>query len=254
MVSPGIPPCSRPCPSGTPQRIMVGSSTTPRRPATTCLHAWLHPAGVSQVSYPIHPHRAATPATNQLLTPNRSLMAVMRLRTVEDQRPRGSHNDLIGGAPAARARTAVGVHIEHLFVTRSSAPFPPRGLSARGRPRQGRLEAPLCGRALPGPGPGCPLARDGSGAGKAAGASVPAGAVGCVAGPGVACPKSRCAGCKPAALDPEWCPGCPPGLWAVMAAARRASAWRQAKMASLICRFRRRKASLPVLPWARFLS
>src|SRR5215831_10260214 len=69
----------------------------------------------------------------------------------------------------------ISAHNDHLFVTRSSAPFPPRGLSARGLPRQGRLEAPLRGRALPGPGPGCSLARAGSGAGKAAGASVPAG-------------------------------------------------------------------------------
>jgi len=30
-------------------------------------------------------------------------------------------------------------------------------------------------------------------------------------GPGVACPKSRPAGCKPAALEQESFPGCPPG-------------------------------------------
>src|SRR5215471_8823201 len=45
-----------------------------------------------------------------------------------------------------------------------------------------------------------------------------------VAGPGVACPKCRCAGCEPAALDAEWFPGCPPGLLAHALAARRASA------------------------------
>jgi hypothetical protein len=57
-----------------------------------------------------------------------------------------------------------------------------------------------------------------------------------VAGPGVACPKSRCPECEPAALDLEWFPGCPPGLFAAAAVARRASACRQAKIASLICR------------------
>jgi hypothetical protein len=75
-----------------------------------------------------------------------------------------------------------------------------------------------------------------------------------VAGPGVACPKSRRAGCEPAALDAEWFPGCPPGLFGPAAAARRASACRQAKIASLICRFSARSASLPVLPSASFLS
>jgi len=73
-----------------------------------------------------------------------------------------------------------------------------------------------------------------------------------LAGPGVACPKCRWSGCEPAALDAEWFPGCPPGLLAV--AARRASACRQAKMASLIWRFRQRRASLPVFPSASFLS
>src|SRR5215831_7283668 len=33
-------------------------------------------------------------------------------------------------------------------------------------------------------------------------------------GPGVACPKSRCLGCEPAALESESFPGCPPGPWA----------------------------------------
>ena len=32
-----------------------------------------------------------------------------------------------------------------------------------------------------------------------------------VAGPGVACPKSWCSGCEPAALESESFPGCPPG-------------------------------------------
>ena len=46
-----------------------------------------------------------------------------------------------------------------------------------------------------------------------------------VAGPGVAWPKSRCAGCEPAALESESFPGCPPGpLVLAAAAARRASA------------------------------
>jgi len=48
------------------------------------------------------------------------------------------------------------------------------------------------------------------------------------AGPGVACPKSRSSGCEPAALETEPFPGCPPGL---LAAARRVSACRRAKMA-----------------------
>ena len=42
-------------------------------------------------------------------------------------------------------------------------------------------------------------------------------------GPGVAWPKSRPAGCKPAALATESFPGCPPGPAAL--AARRASAF-----------------------------
>ena len=45
-----------------------------------------------------------------------------------------------------------------------------------------------------------------------------------VAGPGVACPKSRCAGCELAALETEWFPGCPPGPLELAAAACRASA------------------------------
>ena len=32
-----------------------------------------------------------------------------------------------------------------------------------------------------------------------------------VAGPGVACPKSRCWGCEPVALESESSPRCPPG-------------------------------------------
>ena len=47
-----------------------------------------------------------------------------------------------------------------------------------------------------------------------------------VAGPGVACPKSRCSGCEPAAPDAESFPGCPPGPAAVLVVlVRRASAW-----------------------------
>ena len=41
-----------------------------------------------------------------------------------------------------------------------------------------------------------------------------------VPGPGVACPKSRCLGCEPAALATESFPGCPPGPWALRTAAR----------------------------------
>ena len=61
-------------------------------------------------------------------------------------------------------------------------------------------------------------------------------------------------GCEPAALETKWFPGCPAGLIAVGVAVRRASAWGRAKMASLMWRFRERKASLPGLPSARFLS
>src|SRR6266566_6882120 len=70
---------------------------------------------------------------------------------------------------------------------------------------------------------------------------------------GVACPKSRCPGCNPAAQATESFPGCPPGPPA-RTAARRASACRQAKMALLTCRFNARRASLGVLPPASFLS
>src|SRR5215470_20365241 len=70
-------------------------------------------------------------------------------------------------------------------------------------------------------------------------------------GPGVAWPKSRCLGCEPAALATESFPGCPPGPLPLAApAARRASAWRRAKMALLIRRLRARSASLGVLPSA----
>src|ERR1039457_6949122 len=40
-------------------------------------------------------------------------------------------------------------------------------------------------------------------------------------GPGVAWPKSRCAGCNPAALAAESFPGCPPGPPVLAAAAAR---------------------------------
>ena len=60
-----------------------------------------------------------------------------------------------------------------------------------------------------------------------------------VAGSGVAGPKSRCAGCEPAARATESLPGCPPGPSILVAAAvRRESAWRRAKMASLTRRLR----------------
>ena len=64
----------------------------------------------------------------------------------------------------------------------------------------------------------------------------------------------RRAGCEPAALDVESFPGCPPGPVARPLAACRASAWRRAKMASLILRLRDRSASLCVFPSASFLS
>jgi hypothetical protein len=72
-------------------------------------------------------------------------------------------------------------------------------------------------------------------------------------GPGVACPKSRCRGCEPAAPAAEPFPRCPPGSPA-RAAARRASACRHAKIALLTCRFSDRRASSGVLPPASFLS
>jgi hypothetical protein len=74
-------------------------------------------------------------------------------------------------------------------------------------------------------------------------------------GPGVAWPKSRCAGCEPAALATESFPVCPPGPFTLGAAVPcRASAWRRAKMASLILHLRDRSASLCVLPSASFRS
>src|SRR5690348_13142091 len=58
-------------------------------------------------------------------------------------------------------------------------------------------------------------------------------------GPGVAWPKSWRPGCEPAALATESFPVCPPGpLTLAATAGRRVSAWRRAKMASLIWRFR----------------
>ena len=85
------------------------------------------------------------------------------------------------------------------------------------------------------------------------GAWLGASVVGWWPGPGVACPKSRLLGCDPAALAAESFPYCPPGslTWAC---ARRASARRRVKTASLTCRLRERRASLWVLPSASFLS
>jgi hypothetical protein len=81
------------------------------------------------------------------------------------------------------------------------------------------------------------------------------GVVGLLPGPGVAWPKSRCAGCEPAALATESFPVCPPGPFTLDAAVPcRASAWRRAKMASLILRLRDRSASLCVLPSATLRS
>jgi len=71
--------------------------------------------------------------------------------------------------------------------------------------------------------------------------------------PGVACPKSRRAGCEPAALGAEPFPACPPGS-SERAAVRCASARSRVKIASLTCRFSERMASFGVLPSAIFLS
>src|ERR1039457_1688962 len=74
-------------------------------------------------------------------------------------------------------------------------------------------------------------------------------------GPGVAWPKSRCSGGEPAALAAEAFPVFPPRPPVLAAEATlRASAWRRAKMASLIRRFRDRSASLGVLPSASLRS
>ncbi len=70
----------------------------------------------------------------------------------------------------------------------------------------------------------------------------------------MACPKSRRLGCEPAALGAESFPVCPPGSFPALAAARAASAFRQAKTASLTRRLRERRASFGVLPSAIFLS
>jgi hypothetical protein len=60
--------------------------------------------------------------------------------------------------------------------------------------------------------------------------------------PGVACPKSRCAGCEPAALETERFPGCPPGSLMRAAVACRASATSAARIVSLIRRLSARSA------------
>jgi hypothetical protein len=122
----------------------------------------------------------------------------------------------------------------------------------------GRSSSLRCGRstwtcgvaggvAATGEWPAVPRPRAGPGAG------LPKVAVGWSPGPGVACPKSRCLGCEPAALATESFPCCPPGPF-TRAAARRAPACRQAKMALLTCRFSERRASFGVLPSASFLS
>ena len=59
--------------------------------------------------------------------------------------------------------------------------------------------------------------------------------------------RAGVAGCEPAALESESFPVCPPGpFWAT----RRASSTIRASRASLMRRFRARRASLPVLPSA----
>jgi hypothetical protein len=167
--------------------------------------------------------------------------------------PPPTQNPQIGTVPILIAIRPMPAQIEHLFVAGSSVPSRRRHCRlAGGRVKDAwrrRCAAVLCPVLDPAAG-----SRDGSEAGRERGAGSAAGVVGCVAGPGVACPKSRWPGCEPAALDAEWFPGCRPGLLAWAAAARRASACRQAKVASLICRFRQCRASLPVLPSASFLS
>ena len=74
-----------------------------------------------------------------------------------------------------------------------------------------------------------------------------------VSGPGVAGPKSWRSGCELAALEAESFPGCLPGPLVLAAVAWRASAWRRAKMASLILRLRDLSASLQVFPSVTFL-
>ena len=56
-----------------------------------------------------------------------------------------------------------------------------------------------------------------------------------VSGPGVACPKSRRAGCEPAALDAESFPGCPPGPVTCSISARTAARSRSAVRWSGTC-------------------
>jgi hypothetical protein len=139
--------------------------------------------------------------------------------------------------PWPSSRPGVAVVLRRLQVVR------PR--CAAGAP-PGPAAAPAAGWQRPGNGQPC------RGHGRA-GRRVAGRSRRVVTGPGVACPKSRCLGCNPAALATESFPGCPPGPLA-RAAARWASACRQARMALLTCRFSERGASLPVLPSASFLS
>ena len=74
-----------------------------------------------------------------------------------------------------------------------------------------------------------------------------------VARPGNGLPEEPVAGCDPVALAAESIPYCPPGSL-ICAWARRASARRRVKTASLTCRLSARRASLRVLPSASFLS
>src|SRR6185312_4110011 len=74
-----------------------------------------------------------------------------------------------------------------------------------------------------------------------------------VAGPGSGLFEEPVAGLQSGRAATESFPCCPPGPLA-RAAARRAPACRQAKMALLTCRLSARRASLGVLPSASFLS
>ena len=136
--------------------------------------------------------------------------------------------------------------------------FPAAGCGRRLAAGPGRSSSLRCGRstwacgfaggrgAATGERPSLPRSPSG-------GAVLPAPVVVWLRDPGVACPKSRCLGCEPAALETEPFPVCPPGP-PVRPAARWASACRRAKIASLTCRFSERRASFGVLPSASFLS
>jgi hypothetical protein len=146
------------------------------------------------------------------------------------QRPSGPP----GTRPASRARPPVRGCDRMSVRVRLAQPSPPPG--------PGAITSPLCcwcqvaGRVSP----------KSASAAEGMSAVVPGRMV--VSGPGVAGPKSWRSGCELAALESESFPGCPPGPLVLAAAAWRASAWRRAKMASLILRLRDLSASLRFFP------